>query len=721
MNIATAVKHLMRHSRLLALVACLAVAAAPRAQVRIDPGKVPNTQMGQISTDNIRRGNKNQTSSQNTQISDTNHTGIASDTSATKGLLYVKETPDSVLRKKVFFFNHVPHSVKIDALWNPTLDPTGVQFSDPLDAFNGNYYLGMGTIGHPHLSVFPTLANGLQLQLQPTGNDDYLKTPKNVRFYQTFTPYTVLSYNNSLKKDYLVNITHTQNIIPGWNVAFDYRLINPEGNLSGSSAKNHYLDVTTNYFSRDARLQVQAGFIWQSLLMGENGGLTDDSYFSSGQNTNLSGLPVKLYNSNSEHLHHDAFLHATYNFVRQVERLRHRDSLAAHYDTLRLDSIVLVVDTIEVVDTIRVGRPHIINAGVLGIEMNYSRWKRAFFSPSLSDSMLWDNASATLFWTNDAYPDFRWRNPLKITLGITPRRISATVTTDTTVGMESLVAQSVANPFAKVELRLGRLLLKGEGEMDNTLLDLHASIKEPDYHLRGALALAFDSAETRGVELSVAMQHKMPDVRMLHASGYTLSPLLSQRFGLHLFHNSDSGLFRLIDFNASASWMNHNAWYDSTLNIHEGTSSFWLYQASLTLRFQWRWFHVDMLQLLQHSTDKVQMPVPLWASKNSIYADFSLFRNAMRMQIGADLRYYTRFSPDGYDPATGLFYHQDTETGDYIWADAFINLQIKRASIYVKAGHVNALWEKHPNYFLLPHYPGTRFGLLWGMTWNFFD
>jgi hypothetical protein len=113
--------------------------------------------------------------------------------------------------------------------------------------------------------------------------------------------------------------------------------------------------------------------------------------------------------------------------------------------------------------------------------------------------------------------------------------------------------------------------------------------------------------------------------------------------------------------------------------------------------------------------------VPVWASKNSIYADFTLFRRALRMQVGVDIRYYTAFAPDGYDPATGILFQQDTETGDYLWGDAFINLQVKRASIYVKAGHINALWESAPRYFLLPHYPGNRFGLFWGMTWNFFD
>lgn len=720
MKLKTAARFLQRQSKIVALVVWLAVTAIAQAQVRIDPATI-RTEAGRntIANQGPRLGQNSQGS--NNSFSSSDSSGIASDTSANKGLIYAKETPDSVLRKKVFFFHHVPHSVKIDEVWNPTLDPTGVQFNDPLDGFNGNYYLGQGTIGHPHLALFPNVADGLNLQLQPTGNDGYLKTPSNIRLYQTFTPYTVLSYNNTLKKDYLVNVAHTQNIIPGWNVAFDYRLINPEGNLTGSSAKNHYLDATTNYFSRDSRLQVRAGFIWQSLTTDENGGLTNDSIFTSGQTTNLSGLPVKLYNAKSENKHHDAFLHATYNFVQQVEQYRYRDSLSTHYDTVSSDSIILVMDTIEVIDTLRVGNPHVINAGVLGIEINYSRWKRAAYIPGALDSTLWDNSSATLFWTNDAYPDHRWRNPLKITLGITPRRISATLKTDTIIGMETLMARAVVNPFAKVELRLKRFTLKGEGEMDNTLLNLHSNITEPDYHFRGALTMTFDSAENSGIELSAAMQHQMPEVRMLHASGYTLSPLLSQRLGLHLFHSSDSGLFRLIDLNASASWMNHYVWYDTALAITEGTSNFWFYQAALTLRFQWNWLHIDMQQLIQHSTDQIQLCVPLLASKNSVYSDFSLFRGALRMQIGTDIRYYTKFTPNAYDPATGLFYVQDVETGDYLWADVFINLQIKRASIYLKGGHINALWERPPHYLLLPHYPGTRFGLLWGMTWNFFD
>ena len=702
----------------MALLACLLVAASAGAQVRQIPGTATSRGgLGTFSPGNSTVSNQGSGAPHNAFGNDSTF----ADTSATKGLVYAKETPDSVLRRKVFFFHYVPHNVKIDEVWNPTLDPTGAQFSDPLDAFNGNYYLGQGTIGHPHMSLFSTFADGLSYSLQNEGQGGYLKTPESIRLYQTLTPYTLLSYNNTLNKDYLVRVAHTQNIIPGWNVSFDYQLICPEGNLSGSGAKNHYLDVTTNYFSRDSRLQLQAGFIWQSFRLDENGGLSDDSYFTSNQTSNLGGLPVVLYNSQSKSLHHNAFVHATYNLVQQVEKYRHRDSLAVRYDTISADSINIVTDTIELVDTIPVGTPHVINAGVLGVEMDYARWKRAAYLSNFSDSLLWSDASATLFWTNDAYPDHRWRNPLKITLGITPRRLDAIVTTDTAAGPDTLVTTAAVNPFAKVELALGRFTLKAKGELDNTPLGLHDNLQEPDYHAAATLQFDFDSAGNSGIELMGALSRQTPEIRLLHASRYIFDPISSQHCNLHLFHSSDSGFFRLVDLSASMTHMSHNVWYDSTLTACTGTDAFWLYQAALTLNLQWGWFHVDMQQFLQHSTDKVQVDVPVWASKNSIYTDFTLFRRALRMQVGIDIRYYTAFAPDAYDPATGLFFQQDTETGDYLWGDAFINLQVKRASIYVKAGHINALWESAPRYFLLPHYPGNRFGLFWGMTWNFFD
>jgi len=659
-------------------------------------------------------------SGQNRSQRGLNNDSIAnSDTSATKGLVFVEETPDSVLRQKVFFFNYAPREVKINEVWNPTLDPTGIQFCDPLDGLNGNYYLGKGTLGHPHLSFYPSYGGGIAHCLQIDEMEGYARTPENIRFYQTMTPYTLLSYNSSLKKDYSVNVAHTQNIIPGWNLSFDYQLMCPEGVLSNSGAKDHFLDFTTNYFSPDSRLQVQAGFIWQKFTFDENGGLLYDSIFTDNLMSNFAGLPVKYDNSGSIHLRHDLFGRITYNLVRQVERTRERDSLAVRYDTVSADSVTMVLDTLVLTDTLRVSTPRVLNAGVFGAEMRYHRQKRASYIMGAADSTLWSETSVSLFWTNDAYLDYRWHNPLKITLGVTPRRISAILRKDTLSAPDTMVTSAALNPFASIELSTRRLSFRAEAEMDNTLLNLGA--KEPDYRMAGTLALMFDSTRSSGLEFSLVMHRQNPSVRMLHTANYTLDPIGTHSFGMHLFHSSDSGFVRLLDLDVHSTWMSHNVWYDSLLNIHEGVRSLWHSQAALTLRLAWSWLHFDMQQLLQYSSDKEQVEVPLWTSKNSLYGDFTLFKRALRMQVGVDVRYLTSFHPDGYDPATGLFYSQDCEVGDYIWADVFLNLQIKRASIYLKAGHLNGLWESHPRYFLLPHYPGLKFGLFWGLTWHFFD
>lgn len=637
--------------------------------------------------------NNRQSSKVPQHTSDSTH----SDSTVVQGLEYHKEIPDSVLRQKVFFFNYAPISVKIDQVWNPTLDPTGVHYSDPLEGFNGDYYLGTGVIGHPHLSLYPTLVGDLTLQLQDDEHIGYVKTPDNIRFYQTLTPYTLLSYNNSLKKDYLVHVAHTQNIVPGWNFSFDYRLICPEGVFANSGAKNHYLDATTNYFSPDSRLQAQVGFIWQSFDIGENGGLTDDSYFTENQMTNQGGLPVRYSNAMASHLRHNLFGRVTYNLVRQV------------------------TDTTEYGDTLFASKPHVLNFGVVGVEACYYRRKRAVYMSTFSDSTLWSDFSATLFWTNDAYPDYRWHNPLKLTLGIKPQRIKAIVTFDTIAGPDTVVSSAGVNPFAKMELALGPTILRAEGELKNTLLELHSSIKDPDYLGRVSFNLPFDSTKFCGLEVSATIQRRMPDIRMLLLTNYNLQPIRSQRFTAHIYHNRNKGLLRLADLNVSATHLDHTVLYDSTLTPQISNGDIWLAQATATLQLQIGWFHLDMQQFLQHSSDVAQIAVPLWASKNSIYADFHLFQKALRMQIGFDVRYHTFFAPGGYDPTTGLFHHQDLELGNYWWGDAFINLQVKRASIYLKAGHINSLWEKYPRYFLLPHYPGQRFALLWGMTWNFFD
>ena len=640
---------------------------------------------------------------------DTDSTYSQNDTSATKGLVYNKEVPDSVLRQKVFLFHHRTARVWIDEVWNPTLSPTGVQFHDPLDALNGNYYLGKGSLGHPHVSLFPTLADGLDMRLQPDLYAGYAYTMGNIDFYQTLTPFSVLSYGGSLADDHSLQLTHTQNILPGWNAAFNYRLFNPEGVYASSGALNNYLSATTNYFSYDSRLQASAALIWQAYNIDENGGLSNDDIFIHRLQSNRAGIPVRLTNSGSLQRNLAAMGSVSYSFERQSDTYRHRDSL----NLVQVNDSTTRLDTIDIVDTIPLGRPHVLNPGVVGLEFNYDRQKRVYV-----DSTLWREQTATLFWTNDAYAAHRWRNPLKVTVGLHPRLLQAVIYVDTLRSLTWL------NPFVRTEVMLKKASLQLEAEQNENTW----SQQGRDRRLAATLTMPFDSAGLTYATLGAVLQDKAPYLLMAYDymavnANQPIKNQATERYTLRL-HSTPTSDLRLptSDLTLSASHLSHNVWYDTLLTLHEGTRDLWLLQASLLMHLTAGPLHLDMQQLLQYSTDADQLPVPLWATKNSLYADFPMFHGTLRAQMGVDLRYHTAYHAPFYDPTTGLFLQQDAITvGNYLWADAFINLQVKRASIYLKAGHVNALWENPATYFLLPHYPGQKFGLLWGLTWCFFD
>lgn len=630
------------------------------------------------------------------------HLRAQQDTAAAPtGIIFNKETPDSTLASRIFYFHYRPATAKIDRLGHPTLAPTGIQFCDPLDAFNGNYYLGKGVVGHPHFALYPTLGESITPQLQPDPNIGYAKRPSNIRFYQAQSPYTLLGYHSSPNNDYLVKFSHTQNIRPGWNAALNYRLICPDGIYTSSGASNHYLDVSTNYFSADSRLQARAAIIWQSLKIDENGGISDDTYFTQRLQSNRAGIPVRLYNSGTVHKELAAFGGISYNLVRQFESYRQRDSIIA----IQADDTTTLFDTLILIDTLRIRQPRSLNPGIFGLDINYDRRKRVF-----TDSTLWRDLTATLYWTNDAYADHRWRNPFKLTLGLRPHLLQAVVETDT------MQLQSYLDPFAHAEIALGRHRIFGQAETRAAFND----DATPDFRLAAGLDLTLDTSRQTLLHLEAVGQRRMPDLRYLYdqwmTNDYTLRPITSQHFIVGLTHS------HWLDLQMKASHLSHHTWYDSLLAVCEGSDDLWVYQSRLTLHLHYRWLHLDMQHLLQFSTDSLQMPLPLLSTKNSLYADFHLFHRSVRTQIGTDLRYHSPFFSPTYDPATGLFYHQtDQRVGGYLWADVFINFQVKRATFYLKGGHLNALWDSHPSYFLLPHYPGQKFGLFWGIDWRFFD
>jgi len=70
-------------------------------------------------------------------------------------------------------------------------------------------------------------------------------------------------------------------------------------------------------------------------------------------------------------------------------------------------------------------------------------------------------------------------------------------------------------------------------------------------------------------------------------------------------------------------------------------------------------------------------------------------------------------------PALRQFYLQnEKKTGNYIYADFFINCKIQRVRFFVKYQHFNAGLMGY-NYYMIPHYPMQDAAFKFGMSWIF--
>ena len=94
----------------------------------------------------------------------------------------------------------------------------------------------------------------------------------------------------------------------------------------------------------------------------------------------------------------------------------------------------------------------------------------------------------------------------------------------------------------------------------------------------------------------------------------------------------------------------------------------------------------------------------------------------MQMQIGANATFTTKWHAPAYSPDTGLFHNQNDELyGNSPYIDVFVNIQWKRACIFVKAVNLGMGWPDNAvDYFSADGYIRPQRAIKFGIFWPFY-
>lgn len=155
----------------------------------------------------------------------------------------------------------------------------------------GNHLGNYGTAAR-NLFFSPRQAIGLTLGYDVY--DVYKLDVDSLRFYNTTRPYSDFRFMMGSKNEQHVSILHTQNITPGWNFAATMRSLSSEGFYQLQKANSLSGSLNSSFRSENGRYTAHAALVYNRFHQDENGGIVSDSLLDLPAFNDRFRIPVRL-------------------------------------------------------------------------------------------------------------------------------------------------------------------------------------------------------------------------------------------------------------------------------------------------------------------------------------------------------------------------------------------------------------------------------------------
>ncbi|MBR1868946.1 MAG: putative porin, partial [Bacteroidales bacterium] len=551
--------------------------------------------------------------------------------------------------------------------------------------------------------------------------------PSTVLQYNSKTPHTELAYYGTLlatdeKESDNLHILTTQNITPEMNFTLAYDRFGGGGMLINESTTNKNFTAVANWLGK--KYTMNAGYIYNMVRRGENGGISDNSWI---RDTTVDAREIKVNLTTAESkikkntFFLDQQLRIPFNFINTLRARR--------------DSTFVIDSTSTDITTAFIGHSSEFSAysrkytDKIGSSDTYGRdlYSGIFnLDPSSSaDSMrvsVLDNKVYLRLqpWSGDAIV-----SKLDVGIGDTWKTFYAPTAADTTtVGQNSLYLYAGAQGQYKHYFNwsaTGRYDLQGYTAGD---MLLEASAKGNFYPFRRARTSPLSIAARVSTSLKAPGYYQ----NHIYANHYQWDNSFGKTSTTRFEAELDIPHWKL-KAKAGYALLSGNIWYDSLGVVRQNTAPMSVLGISVKKDFTIADFlHLDNRILFQYSSDQDVLPLPTLALNLRYYAQFVVQRdasktsNVMVMQIGADALWNTAWHTPGWNPNLGVFHNQSRimyNNGPVF--DAFINIQWKRACIFVKYENAGQGWPlEKADYFTADHYAYTQRSVRLGLFWPFY-
>jgi hypothetical protein len=562
-------------------------------------------------------------------------------------------------------------------------------------------------------------------------HDVYKWKLENTRFYNTPRPYTELGYMIASQQEQMIDILHTQNVKPYWNVSFQYRMLSAPGIFRNQKNNHNNYQLTSWYQSPNKRYNNYFVLLNNKIQAGESGGirsgedyLNDPVYQRSRFTipTNIGGDPTFGADPFSNNLVTGRREKEFNLLIRQQYDLGRKDSLVT-------DSTVipLFYPRLRFEHTFKYGSydyyfKDLPSSGRINNRPD-SVYYDSLYGIKLQPSLVVDPIDSVFLqdrWkeiSNDfsiyQFPD---ANNLQqfIKLGAELQLIS---------GQLKASSPSLYNIIAHGEYRnrtknqkwdinaFGRLYTAG-----NNAGDYHASVS-----LQRLL-----SAQLGTLQVGFENINRSPSFIFDQRSSFYLDAPknFSKENTAHFFARYFIPKLGL-QLNGDYYFVTNYLYLNDYKTLQQENAVFNLLRVSGVKTFRLnRFWNVHSEVYVQQKAGGVELNVPVLYTRNRIAYEGRLFRN-LNLSTGLELRYHTPYKADNYSPVLGQFFYQDTMTiSNRPDIHAFLHMRIRTFKAFVRIENLNSLSTEggfgfNRNNLAAPNYPLPGMFFRFGIYWTF--
>lgn len=550
--------------------------------------------------------------------------------------------------------------------------------------------------------------------------DIYKWKLEQVRFFNTTRPYSELNYALGSRSEQIIEVMHTQNIKPDWNFSFQYRFINSPGFFKNQKTNHNNYLFTSKFQSQNRRYNAYIVLLSNQLKSSENGGIQDDkNYLDDPIYKDRYTIPTKMGGDSQFGTDFFNTKIGTGNKYSEFTFL-----LRQQYDFGKKDSIVtdstvipLFYPRLRFEHTIQYNRRNYVFEDFLG-DSTYYKTTYGLTLPDLNDTVYLKDSWKELI--NDfsiyQFPDAKNLQQF-IRIGAAIQNLSAEFNAG---------SNKFYNVFGHAEYRNKTRNQKWDMEANGKLY--FVGLNSGDFEVHGSLQ-RFLSRRIGYLKLGFENANRTPSFFYDSRSSFYLLPTtenFKKQNNTHMYASLSQPSSKL-DISGHYYLLTNYTYISNYYKLKQESSLFNVLQITLQKTFKlgkrWQW-HTDIY--FQKTIGDAPVNLPLIYTRNRFGYEGNLGFPNLDIAFGVEARYHTPYKADGYSPALGQFYYQDSISisNNLPQVDGYVHFRIKPFKLFFRAENINTARMNQGfgftnNNLTAPGYANPGLVIRLGIFWSF--